>query len=83
MSGIDIACKPAVIPIVIGLNNLLRRESSDPEVAWEIRLFQFIILDDDPEARALEYSRARHLWEGAPAARPKREVVKALGWVIQ
>ena len=78
----DVACGPILAPIMIGLYNLLKRESEDPEIKWEIRLFAWILNHPQAEERALEYARSRHLWEIPDVPKPKRQVVRELGWSI-
>lgn len=56
--------------------------SSHPvELAWEIKLYEFILAQPNPEEVASEYLMARHPnYKGGFV--PKRDVVKALGWPI-
>lgn len=47
------------------------------ELEWEIRLYQFML--KDPQKYLAEYEKTRRTAQGF---RPKREVVKILGWEI-
>lgn len=50
------------------------------ELEWEIRLYDFMLLD--PEARLQQYHDARE-GDSTRFLIPKREVVQKLGWVVK
>lgn len=56
-----------------------RMSTSKPEeLEWEIRLYDFMLLD--PVKRYAAYRSARAAWPGKIV--PKREVAKQLGWDV-
>lgn len=58
-----------------GLNN--------EDLLWEIRLYEFILLSDEPEVQARAYFNARHPADfGREPPLEKREVVRILGWDV-
>lgn len=69
--------------IEIGLDQLKGYRGTTPhpeELEWEIRLYEWILSQPNPEEKADQYGKARHPGSGAP--RSKRLCVKELGWEI-
>lgn len=66
--------------IRLGIEQLMsmrNRTSKRAELEWEIRLYRYILRQNDPEAAAREYFTARK--ENVVS---KREVVKILKWKV-
>lgn len=84
--GKKVSTSLVLAPIEFGLAQLRfyqkNKTSAYPEeLAWEIRLYEWILAQPDAEEKARQYGAARSfLGSGAPV--PKREVVKRLGWEI-
>jgi hypothetical protein len=77
----------ALGPIRAGLNQLIdiKRRGSSPnpkELAWEIRLYEWILNQPDAESKAAMYLK-RRMPIGTPDIIPKRRVVESLGWNVQ
>lgn len=56
------------------------KRTPGPELAWELRLYDWILMHPDPAEMAYQYLTTRMEPKGPPL--PKREVVKKLGWHI-
>ena len=70
-----------------GLNQLIAQQKNQfvtdkRDLDWEIKLYEWILKQPDPEDKASAYLKARH--QGRPGSMVnKRIVVKDLGWVIK
>ena len=67
----------------VGLEQLKSYRGKAPkpdELEWEIRLYEWILKQPNPEATADAYFKARH--SDACLYRSKRETVRGLGWEI-
>lgn len=80
----------ALATIHTGLQQLKHFEkigcSDEPEeLAWEIKLYEFILSQDNPEKAANDYASAREVMDKNgkfSRLRNKREVAKLLGWYL-
>ncbi len=59
-----------------------KAEDDNPELLWEIRLYEFILKAPDAKDRALKYLDTR-CEKGTRRPRPKREVASILGWIVE
>lgn len=60
-----------------------RKSTPQPsELEWEIRLYEYILSQPDPDETARQYMNARDKL-GTGRMLPKRDVVVALGWDVK
>jgi hypothetical protein len=70
-----------MIEVALAQLESYRATTSKPDqLDWEIRLYQFILSQSDPESAARAYLTARA--SGKSGQKPKRLVVQELGWKI-
>lgn len=70
-----------MIEVALAQLESYRMTTSKPDqLDWEIRLYQYILSQPDPESAARAYLTTRASGKGGQ--KPKRQVVEELGWEI-